>query len=345
MIVRGTPLARISAGLLTVLIFTAGLHEIRSNRAGAADFPCGQALDERAQIEVAPGTSGADIGRILYDKKVIASSEVFFRLAVSDPRASSIAPGTHEVSTRLCAKEALDQLLDSARIIGLIKISEGSWRSEVIDQMVVAGFNRSEVLEAISSIQLPDGITSSEGLFFPAQYSFAKGTSSQSAIGTMIARGIGELSRAGLLSAKGKYTPQDLLTIASIIQAEGQDGDFTKVSRVIRNRLEIGMPLQMDSTVHYVMSSRGQIFLSTKSTLLQSPYNTYRNYGLPPGAISNPGRGALEAAISPAPGDWIYFITVAPGDTRFTASNEEFLQWKIEYKKNLRDGLFAGSKQ
>jgi UPF0755 protein len=100
------------------------------------------------------------------------------------------------------------------------------------------------------------------------------------------------------------------------------------------------MPLQMDSTIHYVQKLRGNIFLSTKSTLLNSPYNTYRKYGLPPGPIGNPGKQALLAAVNPEPGDWIYFITVAPNDTRFTSSFEEFGVWKVEYKKNLRAGLF-----
>jgi UPF0755 protein len=156
----------------------------------------------------------------------------------------------------------------------------------------------------------------------------------------MIERGIAEAEKAGLLSEKSKYSPQQLLIIASIIQAEGGAVDFTKVSRVIYNRLKIGMPLQMDSTVHFVMESRGDIFLSTKSTLINSPYNTYRKYGLPPGPIGNPGLNAMKAALSPAAGDWLYFITVAPRDTRFTSSLEEFNTWKVLYKKNLRAGKF-----
>ena len=100
------------------------------------------------------------------------------------------------------------------------------------------------------------------------------------------------------------------------------------------------MPLQFDSTVHYVMQSRGNIFLSTKSTMFSSSYNTYRKYGLPPGPINNPGASAMRAAVTPQEGDWLYFITVAPGDTRFTADIEQFNEWKIEYKKNLRAGKF-----
>jgi UPF0755 protein len=104
------------------------------------------------------------------------------------------------------------------------------------------------------------------------------------------------------------------------------------------------MPLQFDSTVHYVKKSRGNIVLSTQSTLISSTYNTYRRYGLPPGPINNPGEAAMRAAILPQAGDWLYFITVAPSDTRFTSDIDQFSKWKIEYKKNLRAGKFRSSK-
>jgi UPF0755 protein len=156
----------------------------------------------------------------------------------------------------------------------------------------------------------------------------------------MISRGEQEVMRARFADKTSKFTEQELLIIASIIQAEGTDDNFGQVSRVIYNRLKIGMPLQMDSTVHYVQAQRGDIFLSTKSTLLKSPFNTYRNAGLPPGPIGNPGRNAMLAAVTPTPGDWLYFITVAPGDTRFTQSFDEFNEWKLIYKANLRAGKF-----
>ena len=104
------------------------------------------------------------------------------------------------------------------------------------------------------------------------------------------------------------------------------------------------MPLQMDSTVHYIQKLRGNIFLSTKSTLIKSEYNTYRKYGLPPGPIGNPGAAAMLAAVNPEPGDWTYFITVAPGETRFTSALDQFNVWKAEYKKNLRAGVFGSEK-
>jgi UPF0755 protein len=259
---------------------------------------------------------------------------------VADPKAALIAPGVHIIDTQICAQNALDQLLDSKRIAGLIAVSEGAWISEIKKLFSKAGYPQEEVKAAFASAVVPKPFTELEGLLFPAQYSFAQGTKADVALKEMIERGLAEVVKVGFLSSQSTYSPQQLLTIASIIQAEGGDGDFTKVSRVIYNRLKIGMPLQMDSTVHFVMESRGNIFLSTKSTLINSPYNTYRKYGLPPGPIGNPGRNAMKAALAPAAGDWLYFITVAPQDTRFTSSLDEFNTWKVLYKKNLRAGKF-----
>jgi UPF0755 protein len=143
-----------------------------------------------------------------------------------------------------------------------------------------------------------------------------------------------------LLLGSKKFSASQLLTIASIAQAEGDEKDFSKVTRVILNRLDIGMPLQMDSTVHFIKKVRGEIFLSSASTLINSPYNTYKRYGLPPGPIGSPGVAALSAALEPAIGDWLYFITVAPGDTRFTRSIDEFNSWKSLYGKNRKAGMF-----
>lgn len=343
-------LIRVAAALIFIFIFTATTHELRRT-SSPADFACPpifavteSELSKGASIEIAAGATGSAIAAQLFEEGVVKSARAFFGVAVGDPRAGKIAPGTHIISKSLCAEQALDQLLDSKRIAGLINIGEGAWNSEIYASMRKAGFSKAEINSALSKVELPAGFKSLEGLLFPAQYSFAKGTSAFSALSSMRNRSVLEWKKAGFTNRSGKYDDQDLVTIASIIQAEGRDEDFTKVSRVIRNRLEIGMPLQMDSTVHYVMNQRGDIFLSTKSTLLKSPYNTYRNYGLPPGPICNPGAKALNAAVNPEPGDWLYFITVAPTDTRFTSSIDEFTKWKIEYKKNLRAGLFRSSK-
>jgi UPF0755 protein len=330
---------RTFAALASCVLFTGAVHLFRPGIAQAPDYPCAKNGSE-VIVHIDTGATGLEIARELFKNRVVKSSEAYFRAAVGDPRSSKVAPGDHRLTIENCAKNVLQQLLDNKRIVGLIDIQEGMWLSEILPQMRAAGFSQGELTAAISQLKKPNGFKVLEGLLFPAQYSFDKDTTALSALNSMVARAQNEMNSAGFFSRNSTFNPNELLIIASLLQAEGKVQDFAKISQVVRNRLKIGMPLQFDSTVHYVKQSRGNIFLSTNGTRINSPYNTYRQYGLPPGPINNPGRQAMNAAMNPEPGNWLYFITVAPSDTRFTDKLSEFNLWKVEYKKNLRDGLF-----
>ena len=336
------PLIRVVTAFLFVAVLSLSIHTVRSSVSSAPDFPTASigANSPVVVVEIPAGASGSAVGQILYENKVTKSALAYFRAAVADPRSAQVAPGAHELNIGISARQALAQLLDPARIPNLIKVFEGGWKSEVIESLIKYGFTRKDIDTAFKKVILPSGFSNAEGLLFPAQYSFPAGTTALEAVQAMVDRFSDEEMGQKLLAAKGKLSPAQLLTIASLIQAEGGTGDFEKVSRVIRNRLDISMPLQLDATVHYVKKLRGEIFLSTNSTLIKSPYNTYRNYGLPPTPIGNPGADAIAAALKPADGDWLYFITVAPGDTRFTRSHDEFLTWKALFVKNRKAGAF-----
>lgn len=343
------PLLRVIAALTASAAAIFMLSLIKSGPSSAPDFDCLASPNSKSvRIDISAGETGSEIAQELFEKGVVKSSEAFFRVAVSDPRSASIAPGVRIVDEGICARDALVQLLDSKRIAGLIAFTEGAWNREIKEIFIKSGFSKTDVDLAFESVNVPRPFTTLEGLLFPAQYSFAQGTKAIDALESIVERGLSTLTTLGIdegiFEGNKKFTAQELLVIASIIQAEGDEKDFTKVARVIYNRLAIDMPLQMDSTVHYIKGTRGSVFLSTNSTLIKSPYNTYRNYGLPPGPIGNPGESALKAALSPVQGDWLYFITVAPGDTRFTSTLTEFNQWKVLYKSNLRAGKFGDSK-
>lgn len=335
-------LRRLIAAGLVIFLFTFSLFLIRSLSSTTPDYNTLTSVEglEEVTIEIPTGASGSEIAAILYEAGVVKSTQAFFRVAVADERSQKVAPGSHRLTLKISAQQALEQLLDPKRIPNLIRINEGAWRSEIQEAFLSYGFTRSEISRAFSSLKLPKGFSSSEGLLFPAQYSFPEGTTAAEAAQRLVERFTEDRYAKKLLQGGAQYSPQQLLTIASIIQAEGSTQDFSKVSRVIYNRLKIGMPLQMDSTVHYIMQARGDIFLSRKSTMLNSPYNTYRRYGLPPGPICSPGADAIKAALEPVAGDWLYFITVAPGDTRFTSSLDEFNTWKAIYTKNRKAGAF-----
>ncbi|WOX25736.1 endolytic transglycosylase MltG [Streptomyces solicathayae] len=164
-----------------------------------------------------------------------------------------------------------------------------------------------------------------EGYLFPATYPLEKATTAEGLLRYMV-RTAGERFGADRIAAGARRQGLSLhqtVIVASIVQAEADTpADMAKVARVVHNRLARGMALQMDSTLNYAMN-RSTVDTSVEDTRIDSPYNTYERTGLPPTPIANPGEQAMAAAIAPAPGDWLYFVTVRPGDTRFTADYTE----------------------
>ncbi|MEU4494125.1 endolytic transglycosylase MltG [Streptomyces sp. NPDC023998] len=164
-----------------------------------------------------------------------------------------------------------------------------------------------------------------EGYLFPATYPIDAKTTPTSLLSYMVNTANKRLGSDRLTSGvqRSRMTVYQTVNIASIVQAEADTPqDMGKVARVIYNRIAKRMPLQMDSTLNYALN-RSTLDTTAADTRIDSPYNSYQRLGLPPTPIANPGEQALHAAISPTPGNWLYFVTVAPGDTRFTASYRE----------------------
>lgn len=324
---------------LVIGAITFSLREVANQPRTLPDFPSGVS-EGATTLVIKSGESGSEIARKLEEAGVIKSAETFFRLAVGDPRSSRIAPGTYRLERKIPAAKALEQLLDLDRIIGLISVRDGARLDEVVTLLQERGFQDVEQAIASRVPQKPFTLKSLEGFLYPAKYSFEPGSSTDVVIEAMTRRFAEALTKLDLRKLPQGISPDEFLVIASIVEAEGTPDVFAKISRVIYNRLERKMALQMDSTIHYIKRERGNIAVSLAGTRLKSPYNTYQQPGLPPGPIGSPTSAAMRATLDPEPGDWLYFITVAPKDTRFTKSYDEFLKWKDLYRKNYKAGLF-----
>lgn len=293
----------------------------------------------QVDIIIKDGETGTQIAQKLEKAGVIKASKVFYKVAINDKRSNSISPGIHEVDIKISARSALDQLLDPKRNRGLFGFIEGLRKAEILDLLAKSKLASGK----LSPVVKPDALyktSNLEGFLFPAQYSFSPGTVIDDAVNQMVQRfNLAAKETKVDLGYKG-FSPLELVTIASIIQAEGDPQDFTKIAQVIYNRLKIGMPLQMNTTIEYAANLRGKIRLPYKELEVNSKYNTYKYRGLPPGPIGNPGQAALNASVNPESGDWLYFITVKPQDTRFTKSYDQFNIWADEFRKNEKAGLF-----
>ncbi|MFE1248602.1 endolytic transglycosylase MltG [Streptomyces sp. NPDC058735] len=183
-----------------------------------------------------------------------------------------------------------------------------------------AGSTRKSLPKAM--LKLPnDAEGNPEGYLFPATYPLQERATPEKLLALMVDTANDTFNGAPIAAGaqRNAMNVYQAVTIASLVQAEAPTkADMGKVARVIFNRLERGMPLQMDSTINYALN-RSRLRTTADDTRIDSPYNSYQRMGLPPTPIDNPGEEAMRAAINPTPGDWLYFVTVRPGDTRFTA--------------------------
>nr|AXL05952.1 aminodeoxychorismate lyase [uncultured bacterium] len=206
---------------------------------------------------------------------------------------------------------------------------------EAIDKALDLPAGTAKKSLAKANLRLPDDAGGNpEGYLFPATYPLGERTTPQQLLAAMAARAHKEFNGAPV-AAGAQHNAMNVyqaVTIASLVQAEAATkDDMGKVARVIFNRLERGMPLQMDSTVDYALgraASRARV--KDTDTRIDSPYNSYQRMGLPPTPIDNPGKAAMRAAVNPTPGDWLYYVTVKPGDTRFTADS-------VEHRRNVAE--------
>lgn len=178
-----------------------------------------------------------------------------------------------------------------------------------------------------------------EGYLFPATYPLREKATPESVLRYMVDTAKKRFSRRPITAGaqRNPMTLYQTVTMASIVQSEAATREeMGKVARVIVNRMQRGMPLQMDSTLNYAMD-RFTLNTTNADTKIDSPYNTYRRMGLPPTPIANPGSEAMRAVLNPTPGDWLYFVTVKPGDTRFAATYAEHLRNVAEFNR-LRAG-------
>lgn len=300
------------------------------------------------EVQITPGQSVRSIGTSLADAEVIASSQAFVDAARDNPDAQSIQPGFYQLRERMQASLALAALLDPDNRIGSkVTVQEGLRQSAALRVLAKSGDFKLAQLNAAAKDWQALGLPRyahrrAEGFLFPATYDIEPDTSAKSLLAEMVAQ-FDQVATDINLENRAREVglePYQAVIVASLVQAEARHAeDFPKVARVIYNRLNQDMRLQLDSTVHYAVGKSGVVTTTAKDRASTSPYNTYRHRGLPPGPINSPGQAALEAALYPAKGDWLFFVTVNPdtGETKFANTATQHAAHVEELRKWLRD--------
>lgn len=298
-------------------------------------------------VRIPDGSSARDIGRILANAGVVETPGAFVNAAAADDSATSLQPGYYRLKEHMSSVTALQTLLDpKVQAQYKIIVVPGETVHAVIDALAAKTGITVAAFEAVTKhpvgLGLPSYATTIEGYFYPGTYDLMPTTSPQAVLKMFVDRFTTETASLNIESgarALGR-SPQDIVTVASIIEREvANPGEAPKVSRVIYNRLadKTGKfpTLGMDSTTRYGLDEyEGP--LSNAQLTANNPYNTRKVRGLPPGAISNPGQAALEAALHPAAGGWLWFVSLPRSKVTVFASSQS--EWDADLAKYHSEG-------
>ncbi|MEJ1155478.1 endolytic transglycosylase MltG [Microbacterium marmarense] len=296
-------------------------------------------------VTISEGDTGSPISQSLYDAGVTKTPEAFYDYLIDTGQNPNFVPGVFAMQQQMTSEAALAALMNPEnKMENSAQLREGLTVEDSLPLLAEGIGLPLEDLEAAVKNPADYGVEADtlEGWLFPATYSFDPGVTAEEVIQRLVNRTITSLDAAEVPVDQR----QEILTIASIIQREARyEEDMRKVATVIENRLQADNQetfgyLQMDSTAQYGFGEDdGTASTSADAQYDDNPWNTYVNPGLPVGPIANPGDVAIAAAMDPAEGDWLYFVTVNlnTGETTFTtnlndhnAAVNDWLSWCSE---------------
>jgi UPF0755 protein len=328
-------------------VVTWSIDKLSDQFSSAEDYP-GPGTGE-VTFEVKKGDTVSAMGRNLKDAGVIASVESFIDAASANQDSNSIQTGFFPLRKQMASADVVEILVNPANIVkSTVTVPEGLRVKDTVailakkTKVPKAAFDK--VLKNPAALGLPDYAKgNAEGYLFPATYDFGPDATPTSMLKAMVTRWRQAADDADLEDAAAElgYTPAELMTVASLVQAEGRGDDMPKIARVIYNRIEnpdngvTNGLLQVDASVNYALDkpSVARLTQAEIDSVADSPYNTYTQPGLPPTPIESPGDEAIAAAAHPAEGDWLFYVTVnlKTAKTKFTDNYDEFLRFKQEF--------------
>lgn len=301
-------------------------------------------------VDIPAGTGAAGVGARLADAGVV-KDPLTFRLALwYSGHARALQAGEYRFERAHTPLEVIDRIVRGDVYKRLITFREGLVIGEMAQVFEERGFGEaSEFVRAAGNASLVHDIDPAadnlEGYLFPETYALPRDTSADELVRQMVALFKrlysddlrAEAERAGL-------TTRQVVTLASLVEKEtGRADERALVAAVYRNRFAIGMPMQADPTVIYALQKAGQYDgnLTRNNLQFDSPYNTYRYPGLPPGPIAAPGLASLEATLRPASVKHLYFVSRNDGSHVFADTlaehNRNVQEWQVRYFRERRN--------
>jgi UPF0755 protein len=300
-------------------------------------------------VEIPQGVGTAAIGKRLADAGVVQSASTF-RLALwVTGQGRRLQAGEYRFDHAMSPRQVADKIARGEVYVLPITFREGLTIKQMAELYEAKGFGPAkDFVAATKSVALIQSIDPAakdlEGYLFPDTYALPRHATAEQLVARMVASFTKALTPDLIerASADG-HDVRQLVTLASIVEKEtGKGEERPMVAAVYTNRLKIGMGLQCDPTVIYALDRAGRYNgnLTREDLQFDSPYNTYRYAGLPPGPIASPGRASLEAAANPAPVPYLYFVSRNDGTHAFATTLEEHnrnvQQYQVKYFRDRR---------
>lgn len=306
------------------------------------------------EVEIPEGTPVSTMGDILEEQGLIRSSSAFSLLVRVQGAAANLQAGVHDLSPSMTMPEIVAALQEGAEEAGLLKVTvnEGLTVDQIAEVVADStSYSAEDFLNLMSNqeflaqlVQQYPILTDSynnpnvryvlEGYLFPATYDVAQGETLESLVTQMVDKTNEVLSKYQADIDASSYSLQDIMSIASLVEKEGQTTEDRKlIAGVFYNRLEQGMPIQSDISVLYALGTHKEM-VTYDDLEVDSPYNLYTNAGLPPGPMNSPSEDAIAAALEPTDNDYLYFYAnLKTGEVYYTDDYEQHQAWAQEYEE------------
>ena len=292
-------------------------------------------------ITIEKGMSLNSVSNLLLENKIIVNQNIFKLKVITRGLASKIPTGRFLINGKISDAILIDLIFNKGPIKLKLTIPEGSQSKNLFQDINTLlntdydfnkYFNSAEILE-----QYKVDASSLEGYLYPDTYYLYHDSSPEEIIDILLSEFWKKFDenlqdRANQLG----FSVHEVVTLASIIEGEAMlDSERSTISSVYHNRLKINMKLQADPTIQYIIPGPPKT-LSNRDLKIKSDYNTYQNYGLPPGPINNPGIASIKAALYPEDTNFLFFVAQGDGSHAFTTNEKDHEEAKRIYKINKR---------
>ena len=300
-------------------------------------------------VEIPQGAGSIAIAKRLADAGVVRDVTSFRLVLWLTGEGRRLQAGEYRFDHPMSARQVADKMARGDVYVRPITFPEGLTARQMAALYESKGFGpAAEFTEAAKNAALVSAVDPDakdlEGYLFPDTYKLPRRATAEQLVARMVAGFMKAMTPALIDKAEARgLTIRQLVTLASVVEKEtGNTEERPLVAAVYANRLKIGMPLQCDPTVIYALERAGRYNgnLTRENLQYDSPYNTYRYPGLPPGPIASPGRASLEAAASPANAPYLYFVSKNDGSHAFASTldehNRNVQQYQVKYFRDQR---------